>query len=294
MGEFFKSSSFKVLLITVVVLLGLILYTLGAGGSFIGSIIGAGTAPVESVAASVTENVTEFLDLDGMSREELKELVNSLLDSNAELRQELVDYENTLHENEQLKEQLSITADVPENKLLASTVIGRDPNDVFYGFSIDKGTLHGVSAGDPVITKRGLVGVVKQAYATTSLVSCLLSEQVSVAAVCAGKGDSGTVTGNAVLTTSGLIRMNYLPNDTAVSPGDIIVTSGAGSAYPKDILIGEVQSLEKSENDISRYAVIRPSEDLKDIRDVFVVTDFPGKGEEQNTVAEDPGGEDTE
>ena len=49
-------------------------------------------------------------------------------------------------------------------------MIGRDPSDVFYGFSIDKGTLSGIAVGDPVITQRGLVGIVTQAYATTSKV----------------------------------------------------------------------------------------------------------------------------
>lgn len=284
MGDFIKSSSFKVLLITVVVLLGLILYTLGAGGSFLGSVLGFASSPMQSVAASVTEDVTEFLDLDGLSREELRELVTELLDSNARLKQELVDHEDLKQENAQLKEQLALTSQRPENQLAAASVISRDPNDVFYGFSIDKGTLDGVHAGDPVITDRGLVGVVKRAYATTSLVSCLLSEEVSVAAVSAKSRESGSVTGSPTLSAGGFLRMNYLPGDSKLEPGDIIVTSGAGAAYPKDILIGEVESVEKAENDISRYAVIRPSEDLKDVREVFVVTDFPGKGE----VAEEP------
>ncbi len=295
--DFLRSSSFKVLLITVVVLLGLILYTLSAGGSFLASLLGFASSPMQSVTATVTEDVTEFLDLDGLSRDELKQLVDSLLDSNAQLHQQLVDYENIRQENAQLKEQLNITEQRSENQLVAASVIGRDPNDVFYGFSIDKGTLNGVSTGDPVITSRGLVGVVSHAYATTSLVSCLLSEDVSVAAVCVERQESGAVTGSVTLSATGMIRMLYLSGDTQVQPGDVVVTSGAGAAYPKDILIGEVERVEKSENDISHYAVIRPSEDLTDIRDVFVIVDFPGKGEEgaQVDVGTDAQGqEDTE
>ena len=249
------------------------------------------------VTATVTENVTEFLDLDGLSREEMKDLIESLLDRNAALEQKMVEFENTRQENEQLKTQLSITSQRPENQLAAASVIGRDPNDIFFGFSIDKGTLEGVSAGDPVITDRGLVGVVTQAYATTSMVSCLLSENVKVAAVCVERQESGTVTGTTTMAASGMIRMNYLSGDTQVQPGDVIVTSGAGSVYPKDILIGVVESVEKSENDISRYAVIRPSEELTDVRDVFVIIDFPGKGDDAPAVDAEPdpdGGEDLE
>ena len=297
MRDFLKSSSFKVLIITVVVLLGLILYTATAGGSFLGSLLGFASAPMQGVTAAVTENVTEFLDLDGLSKGQMRSLVNDLLDRNAQLEQQLAEFENTKQENEQLKTQLSITSQRPENQLVSASVIGRDPNDVFYGFSIDKGTLEGVAVGDPVISSRGLVGVVSQAYATTSLVSCLLSEDVKVAAVCVDTRESGTVTGSVSLAASGLLRLSYLSGNTQVQPGEVIVTSGAGNAYPKDILIGEVQRVEKSENDASRYAVIRPSEDLQHIRDVFVIVDFPGKGEETAGIEVDTdpgGGEDTE
>ena len=297
-GDFIKSSSFKVLVITVVVLLGLIIFTATAGGSFVASLLGFVSSPMQGVATQVTENVTEFLDLDGLTRDELKDLVQSLRDRNAQLQDRQVDYENTKRENEQLKTQLGITEARPENRSLAASVIGRDPNDMFYGFSIDKGTLEGIQAGDPVITSRGLVGVVTQAYATTSKVACLLSEEVKVAAVCVEKRESGVITSDIMTANAGLLRLDYLDPDTALEPGDIITTSGAGGDYPKDLLIGEVVSVERSENDVSKYAVIQPTEDLADVRDVFVVVSFPGKGEETPSVelptASQAGGEDAE
>ena len=146
----------------------------------VASLLGFVTSPMQSVSTQVTGSVTEFVDLDALSRDELKSMIDSLTQENAQLRDQLVDYENTLQENEQLKVQLEITEEEPENTLRAATVIGRDPNDVFYGFSIDQGTLNGVEAGDPVITQNGLVGIVSQAYATTSKVTTLLSEDVKV------------------------------------------------------------------------------------------------------------------
>ena len=153
-----------------------------------------------------SENVTEFLDLDGLSKDELKDMVTRLQDKNAQLQQKLADFETIKQENEQLKLQLEITGQRPENKSLAASVIGRDPNDVFSGFSIDKGTLEGISVGDPVITSRGLVGIVTQAYATTSKVSCLLSEDVKVAAVCIERQESGVITSDIMTASSGLLR----------------------------------------------------------------------------------------
>lgn len=298
MKDFFKSSSFKVLIIAVVVLLGLIIYTASAGGSFLASVLGFVSSPMQGVAATVTENVTEFLDLDGLTKDELKDLVSTLQDEKAQLQQRVAEYETMKRENEQLKKQLEITSQRPENKFRAASVIGRDPNDVFSGFSIDKGTLEGVRVGDPVITSHGLVGVVTQAYATTSKVSCLLSEDVRVAAVSVERQESGVITSDIMTASSGLLRLNYLSGETKLQEGDVITTSGAGGAYPKDLVIGEVKSVEKSENDISKYAVVEPCEDLTKVQDVFVIVSFPGKEDKEDVLPVEPepssGAEDAE
>ena len=74
--------------------------------------------------------------------------------------------------------------------------------------------------------------------------------------------------------------------------GDIVTTSGVGGTYPADVIIGQVQSVQKSENDISNYAVIKPYEDLTSVQDVFVVIDFPGAGDgEEIPVGQDTSGE---
>ena len=297
MKDFFKTSSFRVLIIAVVVLLGLIIYTATAGGSFLANLLGFATSPMQSIATDVTGNVTEFLDLDGYTKDELKDLVGALQEENAQLEDQLVCYEELQQENEQLKTQLGLEEEEPENELRAASVIGRDPNDVFYGFSIDAGTLSGVSVGDPVITDQGLVGVVTQAYATSSKVTCLLSEDVHVAAWSPKRQESGVIESDVTSASTGVLRLNYLSGDTQIREGDIIATSGEGGAFPQGLKIGTVARVEKSENDISRYAEIQPFEDLTKVQEVYVVVDFPGKGEgapQEEPEASAPSEEDPE
>ncbi len=297
MKDFFKTSSFRVLIIAVVVLLGLIIYTATAGGSFLANLLGFATSPMQSIATDVTGNVTEFLDLDGYTKDELKDLVGALQEENAQLEDQLVAYEELQQENEQLKTQLGLEEEEPENELRAASVIGRDPNDVFYGFSIDVGTLSGVSVGDPVITDQGLVGVVTQAYATSSKVTCLLSEDVHVAAWSPKRQESGVIESDVTSASTGVLRLNYLSGDTQIQEGDIIATSGEGGAFPQGLKIGTVARVEKSENDISRYAEIQPFEDLTKVQEVYVVVDFPGKGEgapQEEPEASAPSEEDPE
>lgn len=297
MKDFFKGSSLRVLIIAVVVLLGLVIYTATAGGSIVAGLLGFVSAPMQSIATDVTGNVTEFFDLESYSKEELLALVDRLQQERSALAQQLVDYEEKKRENEQLKKQLEIAQLEPENEMRSASVIGRDPNDVFSGFSIDKGSLAGVSVGDPVITGQGLVGVVSQVYATSSMVTCLLSEDLQVAAVSIDRQESGVVTSNIMTASSGLLRLNFLSSETELEAGDIITTSGAGGSFPANIIIGEVQSVEKSENDISKYAVVKPYEDLAQVKDVQVIVSFPGKGEDAPTLpadGDDPTEEDAE
>ena len=289
MRDFLKGSSFKVLIITVVVLLGLIIYTASAGGSLIASILGFVSTPMQSVATDLTDGVTEFLDIDGLTKDELKALVAALQEENSQLYDKLIDYTQMEQENERLKVQLHISEQRPENEMRSAAVIGRDPNDPFSGFSIGIGTLSGVSEGDPVITDKGLVGVVTSAYATTSKVECLLSENVNVAAVSIDKRESGLIGCNITMASSGLLRLDYLTVETALTQGDIITTSGEGGVYPADLKIGVVESAEKSETDVSKYAVVRPFEDLASVKDVQVIISFPGQGEDDTVTQPDPG-----
>ena len=280
MKDFFKTSSFKVLVIAAVVLLGLIIYTASAGSSFLANMLGFVSSPMQGISTNVTDSVKEFIDLDGMSKDELKQLCEQYNTENAKLRGQLVDYQETLQENERLKTQLEIKEEAPDNEMTSASVIGRDPNDMFYGFSIDKGYLAGVSVDDPVITQNGLVGIVTQVYATTSKVTCILSEDVKVAAMSKELGESGVITSNIQMANSGTLRMDYLTNKTELKAGDLITTSGAGGVYPKDLIIGQVESVEQADYDISKYAVVKPYENLKTVKDVFVITNFPGKDAE--------------
>ena len=59
--------------------------------------------------------------------------------------------------------------------------------------------------------------------------------------------------------------------------------------YPADLKIGVVESVEKSETDVSKYAVVRPFEDLASVKDVQVIISFPGQGEDDTVTQPDPG-----
>ena len=293
--EKFTSKNFKILMIAIVVLLGVLVYGLNAGTSVFSNVFGTVSAPLLTAGTNTTEGAKEFLNLDGMSKEELKALYNDLSEENRKLREQLVDYYTLKDENASYENILSVKKAMPDLQLAAGSVVGRDPNDVFGDFTINCGSLAGVSVGDAVITETGVVGVVEEVYAASSRVRSILSEKTQIGATDKSCKESGVVTSDIQFANSGKVKMLYLTRDTEVQPGSIITTSGAGGVFPGDLLIGRVDSVERSNADSSYYAILTPYVDVTEVTDVFVVTDFDGKGdvttglpETNNKDEEDP------
>ena len=290
--EKFTSKNFKILMIAVVILLGVLVYGLNAGTSVFSNVFGTVSAPLLTAGTNTTEGAKEFLNLDGMSKEELKALYNDLSEENQKLREQLVDYYTLKDENASYENILSVKKAMPDLQLAAGSVVGRDPNDVFGDFTINCGSLAGVSVGDAVITE---TGVVEEVYAASSRVRSILSEKTQIGATDKSCKESGVVTSDIQFANSGKVKMLYLTRDTEVQPGSIITTSGAGGVFPGDLLIGRVDSVERSNADSSYYAILTPYVDVTEVTDVFVVTDFDGKGdvttglpETNNKDEEDP------
>lgn len=230
--EKFTSKNFKILMIAVVILLGVLVYGLNAGTSVFSNVFGTVSAPLLTAGTNTTGGAKEFLNLDGMSKEELKALYNDLSEENRKLREQLVDYYTLKDENASYENILSVKKAMPDLQLAAGSVVGRDPNDVFGDFTINCGSLAGVSVGDAVITETGVVGVVEEVYAASSRVRSILSEKTQIGATDKSCKESGVVTSDIQFANSGKVKMLYLTRDTEVQPGSIITTKRRGRRVP--------------------------------------------------------------
>ena len=217
--EKFSTRTFKILMVAAVVLLGVLIYSLSAGSSVFSSLFGTVAAPLLTAGTNMTEGAKEFVNLDGMSKEELQALYTELLEENRVLREQLVDYYEVKAENASYENILSVKDAMPDLGLTAASVVGRDPGDVFYDFTINRGSLSGISAGDAVITEMGVVGVVEEVSATSSRVRSILSEETQIGAVAKETGENGVISSDIQFASSGKVRLNYLTRGTQVQPG---------------------------------------------------------------------------
>lgn len=264
----------KILTTTVIVLLVVSGVTAALGKNIFVDFYTWVSMPFQETAVSLSDNGGGS----EKTREELLEENSRLNEEVNDLVSQVINYDDLKKENEILRKYYGIKDDNPDYKIAVANVIRRDPNDDFYGFTIDRGSRDKVSVNDPVITDNGLVGWISEVSVTTSKVTTLLSPEAKVGAMDQKSRDSGIATGSISLCDDGLLELAVISADNKIKSGDIVITTGVGGVYPPDIVIGKVTKLGYDEYDTTPYAVIEPYEDLKSVTDVVVITSFEGQG----------------
>ena len=278
MRFFFRSRKFKIILAVVAMLIAVSVVFAAIGGKMSpqADIAGTISAPFRALATRISDGISNFVGT--YTEGERLSLENAELESEiAELREKLADYEKISSENKFYKDYLEIKDKNPSFKFEAATLISRDKEDPYKGFVINKGTVNGISANDPVITEAGLIGFVSQAGLTTSKVVTLLSPELSAGALDNRTNDSGVLSGSVELASKGKTRFYNLSRSCNIAVGDYVVTSGEG-IFPSGLLIGTIQSIGSDKYNTSIYAEVKPFVDFESLKGVMVITEFEGQG----------------
>ena len=276
MKDFFDTWKFKILVGIAVFLVGIMAYA-GANVRLTAApqeLLSVAAAPFQKVAAVVSGGVAslweKYTSIDDVMAEN-----ETLKAENAELRQQMVDYDRVKAENQAYKALESIQSQRPEMSYLSSFVIGRDPLDSFYGFTLDRGTLDGVAVNDAVVSDQGyLLGMVVEVEPTSCKVMTILHPNFNAAGVVSRTRDNGIVTGRPEYPADGLCVLTNLARNTLTEKSDQVITTGLGGVFPADLLVGVVQELVPEVSGKSTIAVIKPGTDPRTVRHAFIITSF--------------------
>lgn len=280
MRDFLSSFRFKILVAILAFLVGLMIMAVYTGGtaSFVSQAVSFVTVPIQRLSAQVSNNVEVFFDR-YLNSSAVYEENRRLQEEVTVLREQLADYEKVKHENDQFREIVGVSESRQDITLVNASVIARDPSDRFYSFTIDKGTLDNVAYLDPVMTADGLVGYITEVGLTSSKVATILDVTSQVGVYHSATRDIGIATGTIDLAAEGWCMVDYLPRDSEVAKGDLILTSGSG-LFPRDLPVGQVTEVRPNAHGTSLVAVVEPAVEIKTVKDVFVITSFEGQGED--------------
>lgn len=280
MKAFFKSALAKVLGVLALVLIGVMIYSATTGGiaTIPETLAGIFVTPLQSVTTGASNGVSDFFGwLTG--GDDMRRQLEALQQENAELRQQLVDYDELKQTNEWYSEILGLHEEHPEYTFASGRVIGRDPADYYGNFTISAGQNAGVSVNDPVVATDGsLVGVVEEVGLTYARVRTILDPATKVASQISRTGDTAYTAGATVeLSRQNMVRMTAMERSSSAAVGDYVVTSGIGGVYPGGLLIGSVTQIQSATDGMTLNAEVELFADIYNLKQVMVITSFTGQ-----------------
>ena len=186
------------------------------------------------------------------------------------LQSQIIVLREQLVESQGLEELLGYARRRPEFQYSAAAVIGRDPSPFLHYIIIDHGSDDGLRRGMPVVTQSGLVGRIDAVTAGASRVQ-LITDPASIVNV---KLQAQKINAQINGSITGELNLDMVPQETNLEPGEVILTSGLGGNYPADILIGQVITVRKFENELFQTATVQPIIDYSQLQAVLIIKNF--------------------
>jgi rod shape-determining protein MreC len=191
-------------------------------------------------------------------------------------------------ENYRLKEQLDFSLSL-QYKRMAAEITGRDPDNLYHAFSVNKGKKHGVKVNMCVTAYQNgteaLVGTVVQAGFFESLIMPVYSDKAYISARFVRSRYEGLVEGQGAIDFPLRMRLITKRARDEIQEGDLVITSGLGGVYPAGITIGRVNNLYFEEGLTSLETELAPSIDFSRLEYVFIVMSDMETEEKANAVS---------
>ena len=233
--------------------------------------IGSLVSRAQSGLTGAAEHVRQFFER-WRNYDKLEADYEALMIENQQLSLQLASSDEAVQENERLKNALDATSRYEALDPIFARVIAREPGQWFETFSINRGKNDGVNAGMSVVNGDGLIGRVYEAGMNYAKVICIIDSRSAVACMVQSTRDNGIMRGRVAATSSDAqCYVYYLPNLNSIMPGDVVITSGTDSLFPKGLHIGTVTAVSMDAGSEGSYAVVNPSVDFKHIEEVFVL-----------------------
>lgn len=261
---------------TVIVLsvafLGIIIYTINnEQKNAVSSGVGSAINPLQKVVYTINDKIKGSLDF-LLNFSNIKEENKDLTKENIELKNKLLEYDKLKEENNRLRDVLNFKDSKNNYDYIGCEIIGYSGESFFDGYKIDKGEKDGLKKDMVVISDKGLVGQVTSTGSNWAIVESLLNENIAVSVmVNSTRETTGILKGYVTRTNNGLTKVTNLPLNSEIKEGDVILTSGLGQVYPKEIRIGEVTSVETDEIKVMKTAIVKPYVDFNKLEDLFVI-----------------------
>lgn len=250
------------------------------------SSLATGLSPIARVMAlpvvAAQDGAAYFESLASIKRSEQDTHNKLLLQSQRANQVELLTIENSrLRQLLSLKERLTTPSQAAEVLYDAADPYSRK-------VIIDRGSMHGVALGSPVIDESGVLGQVIRVYPLTSEVAMLIGREQTTPVLNTRTGARSVAYGNPSSRGDGL-ELRFISGNADVLPGDVLTTSGVDGVYPAGLLVAKIDKVERRADSAFAKIYCTPQANVLGARHVMVLQPLtnlaPGKPAEEPAAA---------
>lgn len=193
------------------------------------------------------------------------EYVESLLKNNAQLMLQVNELRDYAYEFDEIKNQIEYK-DQSNFELISAQIVSRLVSKISGYFIISKGSADSIEIGLPVITDKGLVGIITDVSQNYSTVRTLENSLFKVAV----RDQRSNVDG--ILNWDGKdLLIKNVPTTEDIEVGDRVIISELSTIIPPAIPVGIISSKESTISGILSNIKVKPFADISKIKNVLVL-----------------------
>lgn len=163
-------------------------------------------------------------------------------------------------ENQSLQELLNVKVEAP-HKYITAKVIADSGNSFVKTVLVGVGQVDGIQKNQAVLAEEGLIGRVIEVGKTSSRIMLLTDFNSRVPVTLEGTRQKAVLSGS----NAALLDLKYIPDDSAITSGVRVVTSGDGGVFPSGLPIGRVTSI------ADKSIKVKPFADINHVSNVRIV-----------------------
>lgn len=216
--------------------------------------------------ASVTSIVSDIFNIKSLKKEN-----EQLRETNAKLMLQLSKLREAAIVNDELKEMLALK-DTSGFPLISASVVSKSFSRVQGTITLNVGSSDSVKVGMPVITDKGLVGIIYSVSSNYSIARTLQNVDLKITVKDERTRENGLMKWNG----EKLVIIN-VPKTYQIKKGDRIVTSELSSLVPFPIPVGVAAGSNNVETGIFNEIQVIPFVDFTKVENIFVLKTVASK-----------------
>jgi len=223
--------------------------------------------------ADLPFTASSWLDETTNTRETLLQQNRELRDLNLHLRAELQKYESLQAENMRLRDLVDSSFKVGDRVLVAElSSVDLDPYK--QQVIIKKGAVSGAYEGQPVLDAHAVMGQVINVTPLSSTVLLITDTSHALPVQVLRNGLRTIAVGTGRITE---LKLPYLPTNSDIVEGDLLVTSGLGGKFPPGYPVATVTQIDRSPDAPFSTVLAQPRAHLDRSREVLLVWTVPNQ-----------------